>query len=152
MDLILFAIYLFLAVFNAGNMTTLQIQHYGIYPFVGKDNFKNYMKANNKSAALPSVLPTMLLLVVSFVLLFIRPMFMSGTEVILSISLNIIALISTFTWQRKIQGEMAITGYDESKIDLLLSTNWIRVIAFLTQAIMAVSIIIIALKEKLPIN
>jgi hypothetical protein len=77
---------------------------------------------------------------------------MSGTEVILSISLNIIALISTFTWQRKIQGEMAITGYDESKIDLLLSTNWIRVIAFLTQAIMAVSIIIIALKEKLPIN
>ena len=47
---------------------------------------------------------------------------------------------------------MAITGYDESKIDLLLSTNWIRVIAFLTQAIMAVSIIIIALKEKLPIN
>jgi hypothetical protein len=110
------------------------------------------MKANNKSAALPSVLPAMLLLVVSFVLLFIRPMFMSGTEVILSISLNIIALISTFTWQRKIQGEMAITGYDESKIDLLLSTNWIRVIAFLTQAIMAVSIIIIALKEKLPIN
>ena len=149
MDLILFAIYLFLAVFNAGNMTTLQIQHYGIYPFVGKDNFKNYMKANNKSAALPSVLPAMLLLVVSFVLLFIRPMFMSGTEVILSISLNIIALISTFTWQRKIQGEMAITGYDESKIDLLLSTNWIRVIAFLTQAIMAVSIIIVAIKEKL---
>jgi hypothetical protein len=50
-------------------------------------------------------------------------------------------------WQRKIQGEMAITGYDENKINLLLSTNWIRVIAFLTQSILAVSITVIALKK-----
>jgi hypothetical protein len=147
MELILYAIYLFLAVFNAGNMLTLQIQHYGIYSFVGKDSFKDYMKANNKSAALPSIFPAMLLLIVNFVLLFIKPVFMSGTEAILSFSLNIIALVSTFRWQRKIQGEMAISGYDESKIGLLLSTNWIRVTAFLTQAIMAVSITIIALNK-----
>ena len=147
MDLILFGIYLFFALFNAGNMTTLQIQHYGIYSFVGKDNFKDYMNANNKSAALPSILPAMLLLFVNFVLLFIRPIFMSETEVILSLSLNIIAFVSTVIWQRKIQGEMAITGYDENKINLLLSTNWIRVIAFLTQSILAVSITVIALKK-----
>ena len=147
MDLILFGIYLFFALFNAGNMTTLQIQHYGIYSFVGKDNFKDYMNANNKSATLPSILPAMLLLFVNFVLLFIRPIFMSETEVILSFSLNIIAFVSTVIWQRKIQGEMAITGYDENKINLLLSTNWIRVIAFLTQSILAVSITVIALKK-----
>lgn len=147
MDLILFGIYLFFALFNAGNMTTLQIQHYGIYSFVGKDNFKDYMNANNKSATLPSILPAMLLLFVNFVLLFIRPIFMSETEVILSLSLNIIAFVSTVIWQRKIQGEMAITGYDENKINLLLSTNWIRVIAFLTQSILAVSITVIALKK-----
>ena len=147
MDLILFGIYLFFALFNAGNMTTLQIQHYGIYSFVGKDNFKDYMNANNKSATLPSILPAMLLLFVNLVLLFIRPIFMSETEVILSLSLNIIAFVSTVIWQRKIQGEMAITGYDENKINLLLSTNWIRVIAFLTQSILAVSITVIALKK-----
>jgi hypothetical protein len=147
MDLILFGIYLFFALFNAGNMTTLQIQHYGIYSFVGKDNFKDYMNANNKSATLPSILPAMLLLFVNFVLLFIRPIFMSETEVILSLALNIIAFVSTVIWQRKIQGEMAITGYDENKINLLLSTNWIRVIAFLTQSILAVSITLIALKK-----
>jgi hypothetical protein len=146
MTLTIFGIYLFLAVFAAGNMTTLQIQHYGIYPFVGKEKFKEYMQANNKSAPLPSILPAMLLLVVNIVLLFIRPMFMSETEVILSLALNIIALVSTFTWQRKLQGQMAITGYDESKINLLLSTNWIRTIAFLIQAIIAVSITIIAVK------
>ena len=146
MQSVLYGIYLFLAVFNAGNMTTLQIQHYGIYPFVGKENFKNYMQANNKSAVVPSILPAMLLLIVNIVLLFTRPVFMPMTVTILSLALNIIALVSTFVWQRKLQGEMAITGYDESKINLLVSTNWIRTLAFLIQAIIAVSIIINAVK------
>jgi hypothetical protein len=146
MQLVLYGIYLFLAVFNAGNMITLQIQHYGIYKFVGKENFKNYMQANNKSAVVPSILPAMLLLIVNIVLLFTRPVFMSKAVTFLCLSLNIIALVSTFVWQRKLQGEMAVTGYDESKIHLLISTNQIRTIAFLIQAIIAVSIIINAVK------
>ena len=146
MQLTLYGIYLFLAVFNAGNMTTLQIQHYGIYRFVGKENFKNYMQANNKSAVVPSILPAMILLIINIVLLFTRPVFMSATITILSLALNVIALVSTFVWQRKLQGEMAITGYDESKINLLISTNRIRTIVFLAQAIIAVSITINAMK------
>jgi hypothetical protein len=145
-EVILFGIFLFLAVFNAGNMTTLQIQHYGIYPFVGRETFKDYMRANNKSARIPSILPAMLLLLANIIMLFTRPQFISKTEVILLLALNVAALISTFTWQRKLQGQMAITGYDESKIKLLLSTNWIRTILFLFQAIIAVLITIHALK------
>jgi hypothetical protein len=140
--LILYGIYLFLAVFNAGNMTTLQIQHYAIYPFVGKENFKIYMQANNKSAVIPSILPAMLLLIVNLILLFTRPAFMPLNLAIFSEALNVIALISTFAWQRKLQGEMAIDGYDESKIKLLVSTNRIRTVAYILQAILAVSIII----------
>ena len=146
MQLALYGIYLFLAVFNAGNMTTLQIQHYGIYRSVGKENFKKYMQANNKSAVVPSILPAMLLLFVNIALLFTRPLFMSMIVTILTLALNIIALVSTIVWQRKLQGEMAITGYDESKINLLISTNWIRTLAFLIQAILAVSVIINAVK------
>lgn len=145
-ELIFFGIFLFLAVFNAGNMTTLQIQHYGIYSFIGKETFKEYMQANNKSARIPSILPAMLLLLVNIILFFKRPQFISETEVVLFLVLNIVALISTFTWQRKLQGQMAITGYDESKINLLLSTNWLRTIVFLLQAIIAVSITMQALK------
>ena len=140
MQLALFGIYLFLAVFNSGNMTTLQFQHYGIYPFVGKEGFASYMQANNKSAAIPSILPAMLLLIVNIILLFSRPAFMSLTLVILSLALNLVAFISTFRWQRKLQGEMAVTGYDESKIELLLKTNWIRTWAFFVQALLAVYI------------
>jgi hypothetical protein len=145
-EVILFGTFLFLAVFNAGNMTTLQIQHYGIYRSIGKETFKEYMQANNKSARIPSILPAMLLLLVNIILLFTRPQFISVSEVLLFFLLNIVALISTFVWQRKLQGQMAITGYDESKINLLLSTNWIRTIVFLLQAIIAVSITMQALK------
>ena len=76
-ELILFGAFLFLAVFNAGNRMTLQIQHDGIYPFVGKETFKAYMQANNNSARIPSILPALLLLLVNILLLFTRPQCMT---------------------------------------------------------------------------
>ena len=146
MPIIIYGIYLFLAVFNAGNMMTLQIQHYAIYPTVGRENFKTYMKANNKSALIPSIVPAILLIIVNIVLVFVRPDFMDKSIAVLSLVLNIIAFVSTATWQRKLQGELAITGYDEIKILLLISTNWIRTLAFFIQAIIAVAVIMNAVK------
>jgi hypothetical protein len=94
-QLVIFGLFLFLSVFNAGNMISLQIQHYSIYYYVGKDNFKEYIKANNKSAKLPAVLPGISLLIVSFVLLFFRPDFMTFTEAIVILFLNILSIFST---------------------------------------------------------
>jgi hypothetical protein len=144
-SLILFAIFLFLAGFNAGTMTTLQIQHYGIYPQVGKENFAEYMRANNKAARLSAILPAMLLLPTSTVLIVNRPQFMSATEAVAAFLLNLFALASTFFWQRRIQSEMAETGYDEEKTQLLISTNWIRTLAYLVQAALATTIALRAL-------
>jgi hypothetical protein len=127
-------------------MMSLQLQHYGIYPFVGKENFKSYISANNKAALIPAILPAMLMLILSVILLFIRPVFMTTWEAIVSLALNIIAFISTFKWQRKLQSDMANTGYDEEKIKLLLSTNWIRTIAFILLGILTISILIMAVK------
>ena len=121
---------------------SLQIQHYGIYRFVGKDNFKSYMIANNKAALIPAVLPGFLMLILSIVLMFFRPEFMSILEAIVSLALNIIAFVSTFKWQRKLQSEMANTGYDETKIKLLLSTNWIRTIIFILLGILTIWILV----------
>ena len=139
MELIIYGVYTFLAAYNAGNMMSLQIQHYGIYHFVGKDNFKSYMNANNRAALIPAILPGMLMLILSVILLFIRPVFMTSPEAIASLALNIIAFISTFKWQRKLQSDMATTGYDDKKIKLLLSTNWIRTIAFILLGILTIS-------------
>lgn len=131
-----FAAFLFLALFNAGAMTTLQIQHYGIYPYVGRDDFKRYMQANNQAALIPAVVPGMALLVLSLSLVFVRPPFMTFYEAVGCFLLNLAALVSTLTWQRRLQAEMAATGYDDAKIKLLLSTNWIRTCAFLAQAVL----------------
>lgn len=40
---------------------------------------------------------------------------------------------------------MADTGYDDAKVKLLLSTNWIRTLAFLVQAFVATTIVVRAL-------
>ena len=138
----LFIVFLFLAIYNAGCMTALQIQHYGIYPAVGREGFADYMKANNRAAALPTIVPAILLLLASVGLLFFRPPFVGALEGAAAFVLNFIAFMSTFLWQRKVQGEMAITGYDEGKVRLLIRTNWIRTICYWLQAVLAISILL----------
>jgi hypothetical protein len=146
MKLFIYGVYTFLAAYNAGNMMSLQIQHYSLYPLVGKENFRDYMKANNKAALVPAVLPGMLMLIFSVTLMFFRPVFMTSLEALVSLALNIVAFISTFRWQRKLQSDMLNKCYDEVKIKLLLSTNWIRTIAFMLLGILTISILIIAVK------
>lgn len=146
MQLFIYGVYTFLAAYNAGNMMSLQIQHYSLYPFVGKENFKDYMKANNKAALIPAVLPGILMLILSIILIFSRPVFMTSLQALVSLALNIVAFISTIAWQRKLQSDMVSKGYDQGKIKLLLSTNWIRTIAFMLLGILTISILIIAVK------
>jgi hypothetical protein len=137
----LFIVFLFLAIYNAGGMTTLQLQHYGIYPSVGKEHFAAYMRANNRAAALPTIVPAMLLLLSSLVLMLLRPGFVRPYEAAAALGLNLVALISTFVWQRPIQGDMAVSGYDEAKIRRLIATNWIRTIAHWLIAILGTVIL-----------
>ena len=141
-----FAAFLFLASFNAGSMTTLQIQHYALYPQVGRKAFAAYVRANNKAALVPAILPALLLLVTSMTLLVERPRFMSGAEAFAVFVLNLIALASSFLWQRRLQSEMAETGYDEQKVRRLISTNWIRTGAFLIQGLLASAVTLRAIQ------
>jgi ABC-type uncharacterized transport system permease subunit len=140
--LTLYVMFLFLAIYNAGCMTTLQLQHYGIYPSVGKESFAAYLRANNRAAAIPTILPAMSLLLVSAALMVYRPDFMRQYEAALGLALNLIALGSTLVWQRRIQGEMAITGYDEKKVRTLIMTNWIRTAAHLLLAFLVIVILL----------
>ena len=137
----LFVAFLFLAIYNAGCMTTLQLQHYGIYPSVGKEHFADYMRANNRAAALPTIVPAMLLLLASLILVVRRPEFVRPYEAAAGLALNLVALLSTFVWQRPIQGRMAESGYDEAKVRRLIATNWIRTIAYWLIAILSIVIL-----------
>jgi hypothetical protein len=139
---ILFVVFLFFAVYNAGCMTALQLQHYGIYPAVGKEGFAEYMRANNRAAALPTILPGLLLLLLSIALVLFRTSFVRPYEAWAALALNLITLFSTFRWQRPLQGEMATAGYDDAKVRLLIRTNWIRTISYLLLALLCASILL----------
>jgi len=146
--LLFFGVFAFLASFNAGTMTTLQIQHYGIYPFVGRADFPRYIRANNRAAIVPAIVPAILLLIASALLVIARPPFMNLGQAVAALALNLTQLASTFAWQRRLQAEMAETGYDDAKIRLLLSTNWIRTAGCLAQALLATVILLQALAHR----
>jgi len=139
---ILFIVFLFLAIYNTGCMTALQLQHYGIYPLVGRAGFAEYMRANNAAAAVPTIIPAMILLRVSLALAFFTPWFVRPLEAWGALALNLVALYSTFRWQRPLQGEMAATGYDEAKIRTLIRTNWIRTVCYWLLSALAISILL----------
>jgi hypothetical protein len=143
--LLLFGAFVLLAAFNAGTMTTLQLQHYSLYPQVGRDAFVGYIRANNKAAFVPAILPAMLLLGTSIGLMIRRPSFMTSGAAVLVLGLNVAQLVSSIGWQRRLQAEMAETGFDARKTQLLVTTNWVRTIAFLIQAALAAQILLSAL-------
>jgi hypothetical protein len=139
---ILFVVFLFLAIYKTGCMTALQLQHYGIYPLVGREGFAQYMAANNGAAAVPTIIPGMLLLLVSLALAFFTPWFVRPLEAWAALALNLVALFSTFKWQRPLQGEMAASGYDEAKIRTVIRTNWIRTISYWLLSAIAIVILL----------
>jgi hypothetical protein len=128
---VVYVVFLFFAIYNAGCMTALQIQHYGIYHEVGPEHFPAYVRANNRAAVIPTILPALLLLVLSVFLAFLRPPYMRLLEAIVALVLNLAALVSTFTWQRPIQAHLAETGYNTDAIQRLTTTNWIRTVSYL---------------------
>jgi len=108
--LTLFIVFLFLAIYNAGCMTTLQLQHYGIYPAVGREGFADYMKANNRAAAVPTIVPGILLLLVSVGLVFFRPPFVGTLEGVTE------ARVGVYAFGDLVQAELGTCAIDDIAI------------------------------------
>jgi hypothetical protein len=144
--LTLFIVFLFLAFYNTGCMTALQLQHYGIYPAVPREGFAEYIRANNRAAAVPTIVPALILFGVSVGLVFFRPSFVTSLEADGAFWLNAFAAVSTAVWQRPLQGGMARTGYNEEKVGLLIRTNWIRTISYWLLSALAISILVRVLR------
>jgi hypothetical protein len=137
-----FVAFLLLAIYNMGCMTTLQLQHYGIYPAVGQEHFAAYVRANNRAATWPTIVPALLLLLSSVVLVVQRPGFVWPSEAIAGLGLNLVALLSTFVWQRPLHSRLAESGYDDATVRRLIATNWIRTIGHWLIALLATTILL----------
>jgi len=71
-----------------------------------------------------------------------RPWFVGRDEAWFALVLNLATLFSTIRWQRRLQGQMAATGYDETKVRLLIRTNWIRTTSYLMLAVLCLAILL----------
>ena len=56
--------------------------------------------------------------------------------------LNLVALLSTFVWQRPLHSRLAQSGYDEATVRRLIATNWIRTIDHWLIALLAITMLI----------
>jgi hypothetical protein len=80
--------FVYLSFFSAGIMLVLQVQHFGLYPLVGKETFAAYISANNRAAVFPAILAAMVLTLLSIVLLFLRPAFFSLSDAAICLALK----------------------------------------------------------------
>jgi hypothetical protein len=85
-------------------------------------------------------------LMTTIILLFDRPGYMSFSFAIGSLSLNAINVISTAVWQGRIHGQLERVGFDERLLNQLIGTNWIRTATLIIQALVALYIVMKALK------
>ena len=115
-------------------MLTLQVQHFALYPLVGRPTFAAYIKANNRAALFPAIAAAVLVFGVSVVLVFYRPDFVPRWSALVAVSLNLANIGATMVWQGRLHGDLAARGYDEASVGLLIRSNWIRTIALLAQA------------------
>lgn len=137
--MIVFWAYTYLAIFCAGIMLVLQLQHFALYPLAGKENFAAYIGANNRAAIFPAITSALVLTVLSIALLFERPAFLPFWGSAIGVALNAANLISTILWQGRMHGKLAVVGYDEALVRRLVQTNWIRTIALLLQSILVLA-------------
>ena len=135
--MIIFLTYTFLAIFSAGAMLTLQVQHFALYRLVGREGFARYIQANNRAAVFPAILAAVLVFALSVVLLFDRPGFVPTWLALVAVVFNVVNIMSTMIWQGRLHGVLAATGYDEKGVRLLIRTNWIRTAALLGQSVLA---------------
>lgn len=135
--MVVFWTFIYLTSFSAGVMLVLQIQHFGLYPLVGKEGFAAYVAANNRAAVFPAIFAALVLTVLSIVLLFDRPPFLSAAEAAACVALNFTNIASTIVWQGRIHARLARTGYDDRSVKRLIQTNWLRTATLLLQSFVA---------------
>jgi hypothetical protein len=135
--MVVFWTFVYLSSLSAGVMLVLQVQHFGLYPLVGKEGFAAYVAANNRASFFPAIVAALVLMVLTIVLLFDRPPFLSAVEAAACVALHLTNIASTIVWQGRMHARLARTGYDHHSVNRLIQTNWVRAAALLFQSFIA---------------
>ena len=140
-----FIAYVFLAYYDLGMTWVLQLMHYPLYHNVGAAEFSAYIRANNRKAVFPAILPAVATLASSILLFWQRVDVVTTRQAIVAVALNVVVLLSTAVWQGRLHRQLAETGKSETTVAVLVRTNWIRTGAFTAQAALALQMLTEAL-------
>jgi hypothetical protein len=129
-DIVSLLICLFFTLYNTGVIWVLQLNHYPLYVKVGQHEFRDYLTAHNGRILLPIVLPSIAAFISSLLLLWRQPVQIPNWSLWLVNLLNAATLLSTIFVQGPAHNQLARGGYSEILIRKIITTNWLRTIAW----------------------
>src|SRR5215831_7975969 len=98
--------YLALILYDAGMSWVLQLMHYPLYHDIGPAEFSQYIRANNRRAVVPAILPALATFGVSLLMMWQQPAQVPAAIVAAAVLLNVAVLISTAVWQGRLHAEL----------------------------------------------
>ena len=120
----LFLIAFALVFYGTGASFIESFVNYPTWPLVGADEFRAFHRALSPLVVGYMVVPLLLAPVLTIALLWLRPAAIPRWAIALSIALQLVAWVSTFTIQIPIQMELSSGGLSLPLIERLIVTNW----------------------------
>lgn len=120
----LFLITFALVFYGMGASFIESFVNYPTWPLIGADEFRAFHQALSPLVVGYMVIPLMLASLLTVALLWLRPTAIPRWAIALSIALQLVAWVSTFTIQIPIQMELSSAGLSLPLIERLIVTNW----------------------------
>lgn len=133
--------------FMTGLIWFVQVVHYPLFAAVGSDAFPNYSRLHQTLTTFVVGPPMLVEAVTAAILVFARPAGVSATLAWTGLALVIVIWLSTALLQVPAHGRL-VSGFDPSTGAFLVSTNWIRTIAWSARGAVAVAMIAGALAAR----
>ena len=121
-----------------GVMTTVQLVVYPQYDQVAVADFSNYVREHGQRIGWPLVLFAPAEVLCARLLWLRLPAGRAKAVAFASGALLAAAWVATMVWFAPLHGRLISDPYDPDRIDQLVSTNWIRTVAWWARGLLAV--------------
>lgn len=121
--------------------------NYPTWKLIGASEFQTYHNALSQRIVPLMVLPWLVEIVLTILLIWVRPRVIPRTAIVFALALNLIALVSTIFIQIPIQAALSEYGLSLPAIDKLIKTDPIRWIPLIIKAIVYLWMMSLVVKQ-----
>jgi hypothetical protein len=131
----LLKLHLFTTIYMTGIIWLVQIIHYPLFKFVGRDQWSTYHQEHIKLTSIVIAGPMIVELISYFLVLYLIPVYRENSFFLISGLLLLLIWGTTFFVSVPLHNTLA-NGFIEKPWSLLVTTNWIRTISWTARAIL----------------